>query len=336
LKRVVHRLNEALTALLRDNPNLFVIGEDLLDPYGGAFKVTKGLSSAFPERVLSTPISEAGFVGVGAGLALRGYEAVVEIMFGDFVTLIADQLINQISKMTWMYGEPLPLRLVVRTPMGGRRGYGPTHSQTLERLYLGVPGLSVVAVSHLFDPGEMLRRAVVDTAQPVLFIENKTLYTEPVLAPDALYRRSGLRVAADEALFPTLTLSPDEAPDVTLVSYGGMVPLCLDAAQRLREEEELAVEVVVPHLLSPLDAEPLLASARRSRRVVVVEEGIAAWGWGAEVVAELAAVALGAPPERVGAKGTPIPASRELETHTLPQTEDIIAAVLRTVDRTFQ
>ena len=126
---------------------VILMGEDILDPYGGAFKVTRGLSSAFPDRVLAAPISEAGMVGAAAGMALRGLRPGVEIMFGDFLTLAADQLINHIAKFRWMYNDQVRVPLVVRTPMGGRRGYGPTHSQTLEKLFLGIPGLTVLAPS---------------------------------------------------------------------------------------------------------------------------------------------------------------------------------------------
>ncbi len=139
---VLASLNSALRQALTQDERVLLLGEDILDPYGGAFKVTRGLSEAFPERVLTTPISEAGFTGVATGMALRGLRPVVEIMFGDFVTLIADQLINHAAKFRWMYNDQVSVPLVVRTPMGGRRGYGPTHSQTLEKLFLGVPGLA--------------------------------------------------------------------------------------------------------------------------------------------------------------------------------------------------
>ena len=134
---VLESLNSALHRAFSDNLNVYLLGEDILDPYGGAFKVSRGLSTSFPERVLTTPISEAGFVGVAAGMALRGLRPVVEIMFGDFVTLIADQMINHIAKFRWMYNNQVRLPIVIRTPMGGRRGYGPTHSQTLGKTISG-------------------------------------------------------------------------------------------------------------------------------------------------------------------------------------------------------
>src|SRR4030043_400254 len=133
---VLESLNSALHRAFADNINVYLLGEDVLDPYGGAFKVTRGLSTSHPQRVITTPISEAGFIGVATGMALRGLRPVVEIMFGDFTTLIADQLINHLTKFRWMYNDQVRVPLLIRTPMGGRRGYGHTHSQTLEKLFL--------------------------------------------------------------------------------------------------------------------------------------------------------------------------------------------------------
>ena len=179
-RTVLAALNAGLHQAFAADERVLLLGEDVLDPYGGAFKVTKGLSSAYPERVLTTPISEAGIVGVASGMALRGLRPVVEIMFGDFLTLAADQIINHASKFRWMYNDQVRVPLVVRTPMGGRRGYGPTHSQTLEKLFLGVPGLRVVAPAAFGDPGELLRRIILESEDPLLFIENKLLYSLPL------------------------------------------------------------------------------------------------------------------------------------------------------------
>ncbi len=169
---VLDRLNYALQHAMDTDERVYLLGEDILDPYGGAFKVTRGLSTKFPERVLTTPISEAAIVGVATGMALRGLRPVAEIMFGDFVTLIADQLVNHASKFRWMYNDQVRVPIVVRTPMGGRRGYGPTHSQSLEKMFLGVPGLKVVAPNALGDPAELLAAAIADD-DPVLFVEHK-------------------------------------------------------------------------------------------------------------------------------------------------------------------
>ena len=150
-KSVLSSLNAGLLRALQQDERVYLLGEDILDPYGGSFKVTRGCSTAFPQRVITTPISEAGLAGVSAGMALRGLRPVLEIMFGDFITLTVDQLVNHISKFRWMYNNTVSLPLVIRTPMGGRRGYGPTHSQTLEKLFLGVPGLTVAAPVNIVD-----------------------------------------------------------------------------------------------------------------------------------------------------------------------------------------
>jgi pyruvate/2-oxoglutarate/acetoin dehydrogenase E1 component len=314
---------------------VLVVGEDLLDPYGGAFKVSKGLSSRFPERVIPTPISEAGIVGVGIGLALRGFRPVLEIMFGDFITLIADQLINQASKITSMYNRPISLPIVVRTPMGGRRGYGPTHSQSLEKLYFGIPGLDVVGVSNVHHPGKMLSQIVTHTDVPTLFIENKSLYSTPLLNENELFNRYGLKKETNENIVPTVILTHDNEPDITFITYGGMTPLVIEAIDFLHREEDLSCEILVVHRISPLDVEPLINSVKKTRRTVVVEEGITDWGWGAEVLAMLAIVEYEAPPQRVGAGRYPIPVCRHLEDKILPQVDDIIKAAIRTVDQSF-
>src|ERR1700722_7597209 len=166
-------INQALTRLLKRDERVYLLGEDLLDPYGGAFKVTRGLSTGFPGRVLTTPISEAAIVGVATGMALRGLLPIVEIMFGDFVTLCMDQLLNHVTKFAAMYNGQVAPHLVLRTPMGGYRGYGPTHSQTLDKFLTAIPGLAVIAPSHLHDIGALLEHAVLEQTEPVAFIENK-------------------------------------------------------------------------------------------------------------------------------------------------------------------
>ena len=181
---VLEALNRALFRCLAEDERVYFLGEDILSPYGGAFKVYRGLSEQYPERVISTPVSEAGIIGLAGGMALRGLRPVVEIMFGDFLTLAADQLINHSAKFRWMYNNQVRVPLVVRTPMGGRRGYGPTHSQTLEKLFLGIPGLRVLAPCTLGDPGDLLLRAILEDDDPVLFVENKLIYSCDLLEPE--------------------------------------------------------------------------------------------------------------------------------------------------------
>lgn len=330
--RVVESLNLALHEIIENDDHVMVIGEDILDPYGGAFKVTKGLSTRFPNNVLSSPISEQAIVGFATGLSLSGLKPIVEIMFGDFLTLVVDQTINHISKISQMYGETISLPLIIRTPMGGRRGYGPTHSQSLEKLFFGIPGVTVVAISSYYSPSDILKQCL-SLEHPIILIENKVLYAKPVFSGVC----SGYTIAIEYSNFglPTLTFAPYAAPDITIITYGAMLEQCLAAATALRDKEELACEIVVAHQLSPLHMAPLLASSIKTKRVVVVEEGIKEWGWGSEVASALTQLCLEAPIQRVGAQTLPIPASRKLEEHVLPQTHDIIQACLNTIDTSY-
>ncbi|MCJ7678899.1 MAG: hypothetical protein MUO35_14385, partial [Anaerolineales bacterium] len=216
---VLESLNQALRSCLADSADVRLLGEDILDPYGGAFKVTRGLSSEFPDRVITTPVSEAGIVGVGVGMALRGLRPVVEIMFGDFVLLAADQLVNHAAKLRWMTGDEVRVPLVVRTPMGGGRGYGPTHSQSLEKHLLGAPGLRSVAATALGDAGALLRTSVLADDDPVLFIEHKLLYGSALLPAGV---GADFEIQASEDRYPVyrVRVAGAPGPSVTLASYG--------------------------------------------------------------------------------------------------------------------
>ena len=324
----VTALNRMHHDLLERDPRAFLIGEDLLDPYGGAFKVSKGLSSRFPDRVITTPLSEAGIVAWSTGAALRGLRPVAEIMFGDFLTLAADQIVNHASKYRWIYGGDVAVPLVIRAPMGGRRGYGPTHSQSLESMFLSVPGLAIVAPSHLLDPGELLARAA-ELPDPVLFVEHKLLYGQRLVGDG---RRVGdFFVRATDGLFPTLHLSLAEfAPaDAVVVAYGGDAALAMDAAQTLLVEHEVLCDVVVPALVSPPPIAEIARFAARAPAVAIVEEGPRRGGWGAEIAAALAEAGdvPGRRIARLGAPDAPIPSSKPLEERLLPGVEEIVAAL---------
>ncbi|GAB4580293.1 MAG: alpha-ketoacid dehydrogenase subunit alpha/beta [Anaerolineales bacterium] len=327
-------LNTALHRAFAADPRVHLIGEDLLDPYGGAFKVTRGLSTQFPDRVHTSPISEAGIMGIATGMALRGLLPIVEIMFGDFTTLIADQLINHAAKFRGMYNDQVRVPLVVRTPMGGRRGYGATHSQTLEKHFLGAPGLRVLAPTALGDPGALLEHAILHDPDPVLFVENKLLYLAklhtPASLPDFTFLPLPLFAASP---YPTYTLTLRDAPpaSLTIAAYGYMAELAREAMLKLAYEEEIFTELVVPTQLSPFEMEPMLASVRRTGRLLAVEEGAFTLGWGAEIVAR-AAEALGPGlkvARRVAAREEPIPAARTLEEATLPGVGDLIELAKR-------
>jgi len=339
---VLKSLNTALHNAFAEDERVYLLGEDVLDPYGGAFKVSQGLSSAYGERVITTPISEAGIVGVAAGMAMRGQRPVVEIMFGDFLTLAADQIVNHLSKFRWMYNDQVRVPVVIRTPMGGRRGYGPTHSQTLEKLFLGVPGLRVLApcafsVEGQLDAGGLLEHAILNDDDPVLFVENKLLYLSHIQTPEtsedfmieALPTVPSRTVGILDSLYaPTyrLTIRGASPAVLTIAAYGYMSELAQQAALKLAYEREIFVEVLVPTQLAPYALGPLLDGVRRSGSLLVVEEGTLTMGWGAEMVA-IAAEGLGShlrSVRRLAALDLPVPAAGSLESAMLPSVDAIV------------
>lgn len=333
MSNVLKSLNTAMHEMMAEDERVVLMGEDILDPYGGAFKVVKGLSENFPERVITTPIAEAGFTGMAAGMAIRGLRPIVEIMFGDFLMLTADQILNHISKYRWMYNDQVTVPLTIRTPMGGGRGYGPTHSQSIEKFFVGVPGLRVVAPSPFHDPGALLKEAVLHDDNPVLFVENKLMYARPLVEETSPHRAGNLYVKKTGGPYPTVSVSydPFEEADLTLVTYGGMAEAAVRAAEELLMEEEVCAEVVIPSSLNPLDLEPIKKSLRRSGRLLVCEEGTETAGWGAEVIRRVTSEAFGllrAAPAHVASRNIPIANTRTLEDAILPRDKDIVRAAL--------
>ncbi len=327
--RVAEELNRALHGALEASPDVVLLGEDLLDPYGGAFKVTKGLSTRFPEQVLSTPIAEAGLVGFSNGMALAGMRPIAEIMFADFATLASDQLINFAAKYYYMYGGKVTCPLTLRLVSGGGRGYGPTHSQSLERLFCGIPGLRVLALSQRHHSERLLRRAILEDNSPKVFVENKLLYgMRPCDRPPA-----GMEPVATEGRdgdYPALCYRPSGSvkPEVTVVTYGGMTTAAEPAMQRLLVEEERAFDYVVLTQLWPLDVSEVVASVRRTGRLVVVEENVPDFGVGSAVVAAVAQqVPKGLACRVVGAEPVPLPCVRHLEERVLPSADRVAEAI---------
>jgi 2-oxoisovalerate dehydrogenase E1 component len=327
--RMVKLLNAALRRNMERNERIILIGEDIEGPYGGAFKVTGDLSERFPGRVFNTPISEAALVGVGNGMALNGMIPVVEIMFGDFLSLAADQLINHASKFGFMYNDKIQVPLIVRTPMGGKRGYGPTHSQSLEKHFLGLPGTKMLAIHHRFDPGIIYDRLFETIDRPVLFIENKLLYALKV--QDSL--EEGFVLEHSDDLFPTTRIRPEGRPDATILCYGGMLPDVEAALYRLFDEHEVICEVICPTQLYPFDPRPVIESVASSNRLLVVEEGIGFAAFGAEAAAQIQELAPGVMQRlgRLASPNHPIPSSGPLEKEVLPGRDHVADAVLKLI-----
>lgn len=349
---VLESLNTALHQAFAADERVYLLGEDVLDPYGGAFKVTRGLYTAYPRRVLTTPISEASLVGIATGMALRGLRPIVEIMFGDFLTLAADQIINHAAKFRWMYNDQVRLPMLIRTPMGGRRGYGPTHSQTLEKFFLGIPGIQVLAPCALSasapdpecplfpvgSPGDLLLKAILFTEDPVLFVENKLLYLQTVQDEKrlgeyevSLHHNLSENIQPSWAPAFSLKLRSAPPPSLTIAAYGYMAELARQAVRQLAYEQEIFAELVILTQLAPCAIQPVLESLRRTGRLLVVEEGTLTLGWGAEVLAR-AAETLGSDLKacrRVAAQEVPVPSSGPLEKRALPDVADIFSAAVQ-------
>lgn len=318
-------INAALNHLLATHPDTLLLGEDLHDPYGGAFKVTQGLSTAYPGRVISTPISEAGITGAAIGLAMDGFRPILEIMFADFLSLCMDQLYNHAVKFPGVFPE-VTVPLILRTPSGGRRGYGPTHSQSPENIFTAIPGLTVLYGSQRHDVARLLIDAARQWPYPTLFLEHKLLYGETMDRADyEMLAADPDDLAAD--LFPTLLRRRPDA-DLTLITYGGMLPVVEEAAKRLEDEEELMVEILVPALLSPLPRRTLLAQLMNCERVVIAEESHHEFGIGAEIAACLLEAGFKGQCFRVGTPPVPIASARSLERQILPDAEKLIEDIL--------
>lgn len=266
-------------------------------------------------------------MGVANGMALRGLKPIVELMFGDFSALALDQVLNHCAKFSRMYAGKASCPVIVRAPMGGYRGYGPTHSQSLEKLFLGVPGLSVVACDPLRDQRIIWKR-LLGLGGPCVYIENKALYGQPLkIFSDG--RIESFFARASTSYFPTaeLQLAPfDREPDACLFAYGGMTPLAMTAARSLFIDDELLVRVIVPSQLAPVPSADLSAAAGSCRAIVTLEEGTLRCGWGAEIAATLGRRAW-----RVAAQDTIIPSSRLGEAAVLPDEERVRAAIRESI-----
>jgi pyruvate dehydrogenase E1 component beta subunit len=320
--RYVRAIAQALADAMAADSSVIVLGEDVGEA-GGSFSATRGLRERFgAARVLDTPISEAALVGAAVGAALGGLRPVAEIMFMDFITLAMDALVNQAAKARFMSGGQCSVPMVLRTPHGGGLNAGPQHSQCLEAWLAHIPGLKVVCPSDAASAYGLLRTAIADP-DPVIVVEHKRLYghRQEVAAPLAPVP---LGVAA--------TLRPGR--DATVVSYGAMVHVALDAATMLAADG-IEVEVIDLRSLQPWDEATVLASLARTHRLVVAHEAVEAFGIGAEIVARMADAGfdeLDGPIVRVGAPFMPVPFARTLEAAYLPDAARIAAAVRRTLE----
>jgi pyruvate/2-oxoglutarate/acetoin dehydrogenase E1 component len=316
-------VRDALSRAMRDDENVFVMGEDIAE-MGGSMGVTQGMLGEFgPERVRNTPISEMALVGTGIGAAMQGMRPVVEVMYEDFLTLACEQIVNQAAKHRYMSGGQLKVPLTVRTQGGAGWSPGAQHAQQLEAWFAHIPGLKVVFASTPTDVRGLLWSAIYDD-NPVVFFEHRTLY--------------GLKEDVPEELEPIpigKARVHREGTDVTVVATGRLVHEALAAAGQA-EQDGVSVEVVDPRTLLPLDEDGIVASVKKTNRCVVAHEAVTKMGFGAEIAAVVQYQAfdyLDAPIERVGAKFAPLPFAPVMEEFVVPHAKDVLAAINRTLGR---
>lgn len=310
----VEAIREAIMEEMERDPSVFLMGEDIA-VYGGAFGVSKGLLEKFgPERVRNTPMSESAIVGVAAGSAIAGMRPIAELMFMDFLTLGLDQLLNHAGQYRYVSNGQIKVPLVLRTAAGGGRGYGATHSKSMEPLLQGIPGIKVVYPSNAYDAKGLLKSAIRDN-NPVVFIENKLLYGKKALVPEKEY------------LIPLgKAKTVRTGNEVTILTYSRFVEESLQAA----EEAGIDAEVIDLRTLLPLDLEEISRSVKKTGRVIVVEESCRNGGIGAEICAKIVETCfdyLDAPIQRVAAEDLPIPCAPVLEKAMLPHKNKIVSAL---------
>lgn len=318
-KEMMYReaLNAALLEEMRSDDSVFVMGEGIAER-GGSFKVTVDLLKEFgPERIIDTPISEASFTGAGVGAAITGMRPVVEILFSDFTMLILDQLVNQAAKYNLMTGGTGKVPMVLRTQGGVGNGLAAQHSQSLEAIFYHIPGLKLVMPSTPKDAKGLLKASIRDE-NPVIFLEHKLLYMNKGMVPEDDYT---IELGKAEV--------KKEGTDVTIIAWSNMLQRSLAAAEKL-EQEGLSIEVVDPRTLVPLDKETILASVRKTERVVIAQEAVRRGGIGsdiASIIQEEAFDYLNAPIKIIAGLNTPVPFNLNLEKLVVPQVQDIVDGV---------
>jgi pyruvate dehydrogenase E1 component beta subunit len=310
-------VNDALGEILANDQNVFLIGEDI-GRAGGVFNVYAGLQDEFgPERVMDSPISEAGIAGIGVGAAMAGMRPVVDIMFGDFMTLAMDQIVNQAAKMYYMTGGQVSVPLVIRTTLGAGRSSAAQHSQSLHAWLSHIPGLKVVLPSTPYDAKGLLKTAVRDP-NPVIIYEDKMMYQLKGMVP------------LEEYSIPFGVADIKRAgEDVTVVATSSMVHVALKAAETLAQEG-ISAEVIDPRTIKPLDIHTIIESVKRTSRAVVIDEGCYSYGITGEIASLIADQAfdyLDAPVKRVAAEDVPVPLTPVLEFTTIPDEQRLITTV---------
>ncbi len=322
-KKQVNVINEFFMKSINNDDKIILIGEDIKDPYGGAFKVTSGLSSKFKSNIISTPISEAGITGMGIGLCLLGYKPFVEIMFGDFITYAYDQIISNASKFYHMYNKKVTVPIVIRTPMGGGRGYGPTHSQSIEKLFNGINNIQIVALNTLIDAG-IIFQSLINYQHCTILIENKVDYGR---LQNKMPSSVNYNFTKSDSEYPVIIGQPDGInTNLSIITYGGSVHPVLECIDELFLEYEIFPQIIVLTKIYPIDSKNISDLVRDSNYIVTVEESNVEGGFGSEIISSLIELNEFENKKylRIGSENVPIPSTKSLEEKLLVSSDMII------------
>lgn len=322
----VQNLNRALKELAVEDDKIVFIGEDIKEPYGGSFKVEEDMSILFPDRVISTPISEESFTGMAAGMAVKGYKPIVDLMFSDFMTLTFDILVNFASKYITMYGSNKELSMIVRCANGGYRGYGPTHSQSMQKYFMGVPNLCVYEMSAFHDNKKVFKR-MLDEKKPCLFFEEKIDYINKVYCEGKINDLLSYKYCGNNYNW-AVAYTENECADVAIICHGGISKICIEAAEKLFLEEEIEVKIFIPSKLYPCSINEIYEKLVEIGNVIVVEESTDGADWGSVILKEINKLGIDGKKIRdiriVTSKEAVIPANYQLEQRVLISEVDVI------------
>jgi 2-oxoisovalerate dehydrogenase E1 component len=318
--RLVNRLNDAYKDEIKNGA--YFVGEDILDPYGGAFKVSKGFSELYPDKVIGTPISEAAITGFGIGLSMMGNKSFVEIMFGDFLSYSFDQILSNASKFYHMYAFQCSAPIRIRTPMGGKRGYGPTHSQSVEKHFVGMDNVAMLALTSLIDPLPLISE-LRNLDCPAIVLENKVDYGKKLFKNNEY--QSAKQIGGH---FGPILIEPIEMDaNITFITYGGTAREIVDGFIKIFEETGFISQVLCLTTLNPININPVYRILKKTNNIVTVEDGSKSFGVGAEIISSILSNNQNINFKRIGAQPYPIPSIRSLEDHCLPTLQTVIEQI---------
>ena len=324
-------LNKALIRLAQEDEKIVFVGEDIKSPYGGAFNIESELSDLFPDRLISTPISEESITGMCVGMAIRGYKPVLDMMFSDFMALSFDMILNFASKFNDMYAHDCPLQMIIRAANGGYRGYGATHSQSMQKYFLGIPDVAVYEMSRFHDNYTVFKK-MLSEGRPCIYFEEKTLYQEEIITNGDAGRFMRASSVGNDNNWVCLETGYKKA-DVAIICHGGIGNLCIDAAERLMIEHEKEAKIFIPSKIYPCDLSPVIEELEDIGNLVIAEESTQGANWANSLMSGL----ISEEDNRIrvdrikmlSSDSAAVPSDINLEKATLISSEDIYDACLK-------